>query len=128
MFIRKVLYEADKISIFTCICGIIYCLSFICSWNAFPEEVKIFAKWDWFQNTLLPLIKQSYIDHPDGLQGFQLVVYSGTILLLYSSLLFFISKIPVIEGFGKTITGFIAFFSIILIIIGVLLCIGVFPL
>ena len=94
----------------------------------FPEEVKIFAKWDWFQNTLLPLIKQSYIDHPEGFQGFQLVVYSGSILLFYSSLIFFISKIPVIGGFVKTITGFIAFFSIILISIGGVLWIGVFTL
>lgn len=94
----------------------------------FPEEVNIFAKWDWFQDTLLPLIKQSYIDHPQGFEGFQLVVYSGSILLIYSSLIFFISKIPVVGDLIKTITGFIAFFSIILIIIGVLLWIGVFPL
>ena len=58
----------------------------------------------------------------------KLVVYSGSILLIYSSLIFFISKIPASGGFAITITCFIAFFSIILIIIGVLLWIGVFPL
>ncbi|MGL5246455.1 MAG: hypothetical protein ACRC8C_02730 [Mycoplasmoidaceae bacterium] len=94
----------------------------------YPEEVQIFANWEWFQNDLLPKIQQSYIGHPQGREGFELVVYSGSIFLIYTSTIFLISKIPVIGGFVKALTSFVGFIALALVVIGSLLWSGVFPL
>ncbi|MGL5640556.1 MAG: hypothetical protein ACRDCD_02820 [Mycoplasmoidaceae bacterium] len=91
----------------------------------YPEEVTIFQNWEWFQQELLPQIENSYSNNPRGREGFELVVYSGSIFLIYTSAIFLISKIPVIGKFIKSITSIIGFLSFILVIIGVLLWTGV---
>ncbi|MGL4617280.1 MAG: hypothetical protein ACRCUM_03495 [Mycoplasmoidaceae bacterium] len=88
---------------------------------AYPDKVNLFANWDWFQNNLLPKITASYESKKYGYEGFQLVIYSGSILLLYTSAFFLISKIPVIGEFIKSVTSLIGSLSLILVAIGIIL-------
>ncbi|MGL5591190.1 MAG: hypothetical protein ACRDCF_00405 [Mycoplasmoidaceae bacterium] len=91
----------------------------------YPQDNSIFSGWDWFVEDLLPRINASYENHPRGREGFELVVYSGSIFLVYTSAIFLISKIPVIGKFIKYLTSFIGFLSFALVVIGVLLWTGV---
>lgn len=93
----------------------------------YPDNAKLFQNWDWFQQNLLPKITESYINNELGREGFEIVVYSGSIFLIYTSAIFLISKIPVIGKFIKSMTSFIGFLAVFLIVLGILLWTGIIP-